>query len=435
MKKNRIIYVLIGPPAIGKSTLIKKITNPSNTFVISRDDIVENVANSIALTYSDMFVQPPNDAKIGDIDEKYGEIIQNPKNINYPKIVFSKIHKANDIVQTIFKKTMKSAKLSDKNIVIDLTNMRVSDRIDKLNIISNPEDIRIAVVFNFKGKEKIIKAVAAKRAETAERMGKSKKIPDIVIDKMISKYEPPSPEEKYDKIIYSNTIPELKKFAEIKEVRKLIRNLINESFSDGSEEEYVKRLKFLGIEKFEDLVGRTVYYVKPVYGEHKVLKWFPSSKSYLLFTDGNRVVASPFHITPIPGKTEKETDSELKWVIKKLCENEVKNIEIKSYSVNENAELIVTFNLTIEDFSQVLNIKEKEKLTILYSGVVLKLWIDKKRELRMELLKGGKETVLSGDIRTKWSNNSIFSTPNYKTTNVDWNYMKNAIERIILEKI
>jgi hypothetical protein len=232
MRKSRIIYVLIGPPAIGKSTWIQNYTNPDNTIIISRDDIVEEVANSYGWTYNDLFVQPPEDAEIGDVDEKYGKVIPAPEYMYWRKTIFSNVFERNEDVQTIFKKTMEDAKASDENLVIDLTNMRVRDRIDGLNRVARPNDIRIAVIFNFKGKEKLLKAVAAKRAEAAKRMGKSKTIPDAVIDKVISEYEPPTPKEKYDKIIYSNTIPQLKKVAGLKEVRTYIRKVINELFEN-----------------------------------------------------------------------------------------------------------------------------------------------------------------------------------------------------------
>lgn len=232
MRKGRIIYILIGPPAIGKSTWIQNHTDPQNTIVINRDDIVEKIANSYGWTYDDMFVYPPNEAEIGEMDEKYGKVIPAPEWMHWRKSIFSKVTEGNDKVLAIFKKSMEDAKASDKNVVVDLTNMRANDRIDGLNRISRPNDTKVAVIFNFKGKEKIIKAVAAKRAEAAERMGKSKTIPDVVIDKMISAYEPPTPKEGYDKIIYSNTIPQLKKFAGIKEVRMYIRKIINELFEN-----------------------------------------------------------------------------------------------------------------------------------------------------------------------------------------------------------
>jgi len=208
-----------------------------------------------------------------------------------------------------------------------------------------------------------------------------------------------------------------------------------ETFPHGTKEEYEKQKTILGIENFEDLIGRTVYYIKPTYGEHKVIKWYPERKEYLLFTDGNRVWASPFSIIPISEKTEKETDSELKWVITKLCENKVKDIKIKDYYVNENAELVVSFDIFIEDFSQVLNIKEEEKIIILYSNTTLKLYVDEKKELKGFLIKNGHETIIQGNVYEKWTTNHPFTLPNYRTTDTDWHYMKKIVERIILENI
>jgi len=227
---SRIIYVLIGPPAIGKSTWINAHTDPDNTMVINRDDIVENVANSYGWTYDDLYVYPPNDAEIGNVDEKYGEVIPAPENMYWRKTVFNKVTDGNNRVSEILNQNLENAKTTNKNIIVDLTNMRVKDRLASLEKISNPKDIKIAVVFNFKGKENIIKTVSRKRAETAARMGKSKTIPDSAIDRMIDKYEPPTPQEGFDKIIYSNTIPQLKKFAGLKEVRRIIRKTINELF-------------------------------------------------------------------------------------------------------------------------------------------------------------------------------------------------------------
>jgi hypothetical protein len=203
-------------------------------------------------------------------------------------------------------------------------------------------------------------------------------------------------------------------------------------YENFTPEEYNAQLRKLGIDNFEDLEGRTVGFIKPSYGEHKVLKWYPERKEYLLFTDGQKVLGNPFNVFLIPEKTEKETEIELKWVITNICEKKVKNIEIKNYNVNENAELIVTFNITIEDFSQVPNIKEKT--IILYSDVVLKLFI-KEKELKYHLEKIGAEKFLSGNIYTRWSEDSPFTKPNYGTTDIDWKYMKTIVEHLILEKI
>ncbi|MFA5067741.1 MAG: AAA family ATPase [Candidatus Izemoplasmatales bacterium] len=218
MESRRIIYVLIGPPAIGKSTWVKNNTDPNNTIVISRDNIVELVADSVGWTYEDMFVHPPKDLNIGEYDSKYGAVIHAPKDMSWANSVFEKVMLANNAVKEIFSNAAKKAKSSSKNVVVDLTNMKISDRMQILSDVSRPNDIKVAVIFNFKGKDKILKAIAKKRADSYKRTGKTKEIPDFVIDKMISSFQYPSPQEGYDKIIYSDTIPQLKKIAGLQEI-------------------------------------------------------------------------------------------------------------------------------------------------------------------------------------------------------------------------
>ena len=50
------LVVLVGPPAVGKSTYIARKFDPNDVSVVSRDDIVDEVAKGMNLTYDDMFV-------------------------------------------------------------------------------------------------------------------------------------------------------------------------------------------------------------------------------------------------------------------------------------------------------------------------------------------------------------------------------------------
>lgn len=70
------MIVLVGPPSVGKSTWTNN--NFPDAYVISRDDIVDEVASKYGWTYDDMFATPPSDSKIGDNDEKYGTVIEAP---------------------------------------------------------------------------------------------------------------------------------------------------------------------------------------------------------------------------------------------------------------------------------------------------------------------------------------------------------------------
>ena len=224
--EKRIIYTLIGTPAIGKSTWIKKMADPNNTFVISNDDVAEKITSSIGWTYNDVFKIPPNTSEVGDIDGKYGEVT-----ISDGQKKYSKVSEVRDEISDAFSQVISLAKNTRKNVVIDLTNMVIKDRKSISDKISNPSDIKIAVIFNFKDKLPILKAVSKERELDVEKQGGSKNIPDYVFDRLINNYESPSPEENFDKIIYSNTIPYLKKIANIKELRIVIRKVVNETIT------------------------------------------------------------------------------------------------------------------------------------------------------------------------------------------------------------
>ncbi len=690
MKNRRIIYVLIGPPAIGKSTWIKKYTDSDNTFVINSDDITERVAESLGWTYDDLFVFPPSDAKIGEVDEKYGEVVAAPDFMSWRKTTFEKVNYGREKINQEFDSAIDYAKNTDKNIVVDLTNMNLKFRKNALDRVSQPGDYKIAVIFNFVGKEKLIKAVSEKRAEVAKRMGKTKTIPIEVLEKMMANYDPPSPSEGYDKIIYSNSIPALKKSIGLKEVRQIIKREVNnlfentkevqteayihswipnevfkmlgideksvtklgegdngiafkyndktikvtsdaeeaefsaaikghklstvanvyevyeydtesgednrrtsqfyrsrfywiivkdyvphrfgsdysygdalryfdsyqeknfdyseeafnrmineyrndtiegmsdhenydveedyeleqtldwfeffkqlhlelkplgilsvcdmkgsnmgynddgepiyielhiykyangykeqsykklepqeimaesenlEQYKDFPKEEYLQQLKRLNINRFEELIGRTVYNVKPSYGEHKVLKWIPETMEYLLFTDGYKVLASPFVISIVPHNVEKEDNSELKWVIAKFCEKnekDIKSINIKSINIDDNLNLIVKFNIVYSDYDFIQAQREIINVEVLFEDVVLKMFVENNKIPKMVLNNKGKQKILKssdGNLNGVWNELPPFTQENPNTIDIDKNKMAKIIEKTILEKI
>lgn len=212
MKK---IYVLVGPPSVGKSTWIKNTFTDTKPYIINRDDLAEQVAEEYGWTYDDMFMSPPQDSVEGDTSEKYGEVVKAPSYMNWPgapKVVYSKVVEANGKVQQLFNQRVAGAKGQD-NIVVDMTNMGSGARKSALKAIEGNESEyeKIAVVFNFKGSEEIIKKVAQKRAEEAKKMGKSKTISSEVMDRMFKNYQEVTPEEGFDKVVNQDNTPELKK--------------------------------------------------------------------------------------------------------------------------------------------------------------------------------------------------------------------------------
>jgi hypothetical protein len=201
--KSKRIYVLVGPPSVGKSTWIANNFKAERPYVINRDDLAERVASEYDWTYDDMFMTPPKDSEPGETSEKYGQVVPSPKAVSqWSPLSYSKVVEANAKVANLFNDLVRGAKGED-NIVVDMTNMNADSRKGALKAISGSEDDyrKIAVVFNFKGMEELIKKVAAKRAEEAERMGKSKTIGPEVFDSMFSRYREVSPEEGFDEVI------------------------------------------------------------------------------------------------------------------------------------------------------------------------------------------------------------------------------------------
>jgi hypothetical protein len=208
------IYVLVGPPSVGKSTWIKETFQESQPYVINRDDIAEGVAESMGWTYDDMFMAPPKDSNEGDEDEKYGVVVKSPPWMTWQPLSFDKVLMANSKIQQRFSERVSAAPGSGQDIVVDMTNMNAGARKGALKAIEGKEQDyeKIAVVFNFKGAEDLIMRVAEKRAEVAKRMGKSKTIPPAAMQRMFSSFQDVSPEERFDKVVPIDKIRDIEKY-------------------------------------------------------------------------------------------------------------------------------------------------------------------------------------------------------------------------------
>jgi len=201
-EQNKKIFVLVGPPSIGKSTWIKN-TFEEAPYIINRDDIAESVASEYGWTYDDMFSSPPPGSTVGEKDSKYGKVIESPSWMTWQPLSFDKVIEANNKVQDLFSQKVAGAVPSGLDIVIDMTNMNSGARARALESVEGREEEyeKIAVDFKFEGAEELIKKVAHNRTETAKRMGKSKTIPPAAFDRMFKAYEKPSPAEGFDQIV------------------------------------------------------------------------------------------------------------------------------------------------------------------------------------------------------------------------------------------
>jgi len=169
------IFVLVGPPSVGKSTWIQS-NFPEKPYIISRDHIVDRVAKDMGLTYDDMFGQSPE------------------------------IKAANDLINSKLQERINAATQQSRDIVVDMTNMSSYARRNALKAVAGRESEyeKIAVLFPFQGAEDVIKRVAARRAAEVKAQGGSKTIPDAAFDRMFANYEDISPSEGFDKVVHQD---------------------------------------------------------------------------------------------------------------------------------------------------------------------------------------------------------------------------------------
>lgn len=162
IQKLKEIIFLVGLPGSGKSTFVKKLQNKNlnqDYVIVSFDSTMEKIGAEKGLNYNDSYEQ-----------------------LDFNTVIFP----------SYLKKLEKSLK-KGKNIIVDNTNIKKSDRKSILKIVPNDYE-KIAIVFNIPSEE--LKKRLNKRAEKT-----GKYIPDEVIEKMKKAYTPPSKSEGFDKII------------------------------------------------------------------------------------------------------------------------------------------------------------------------------------------------------------------------------------------
>ena len=210
------IFVLVGPPSVGKSHWMKTTFKGKEApYIINRDDIATAVAKSMGWTYDDLFMPPPKEAQEGDVNEKYGTVVKSPDYMTWQPLSYDKVVEANNKVHSLFTQTVADAQPSGKDIVVDMTNMNAGARQGALSAIEGATEgayKKIAVVFKFEGAEELIKAVAEKRRIEAEKEGESKTIPPHVFDRMFKAFQTVDPGEGFDEVVSVDNIEALQKY-------------------------------------------------------------------------------------------------------------------------------------------------------------------------------------------------------------------------------
>lgn len=216
LNQSKKLFVLVGPPSVGKSTWIKNTFQlPARPYIINRDAIVDEISNSLGLTYDDMFMSPPPNAQLGDIHPRYGEVIQSPSHMTWQPLSYSKVLTGNFQINSLLKNRISQATKQNHDIIVDMTNMNANSRKNALQAISGKENEyeKIAVIFPFQGAEDIIKKLAKKRAAEIKAKGGSKTIPDHAFDKMFSSFQDIQPDEGFDRIITQDNRELIKQLA------------------------------------------------------------------------------------------------------------------------------------------------------------------------------------------------------------------------------
>ena len=218
------MFVLIGPPSIGKSTWISE--NVPDAYIVSSDEVTESVAASHKMSYDDMFEYPQQPTlRSGDPNPNYnpdeihplfGRVVD--QGIEWKKWLpkaYEKVNAAEIQALDKLEQVKKDAKFSGKPIVIDMTNMNVGNRkriIDQMLQYTGMNLRKIGVVFEFEGAEQDIKNVALSRNILKQMSGRGPKtIPDVAFDRMMGSYEPPA-EGEFDKVIHVDNRGKLKDF-------------------------------------------------------------------------------------------------------------------------------------------------------------------------------------------------------------------------------
>lgn len=159
LKEAPEIYVLIGVPGSGKSTWTKHFlaSSPKDFVVVSSDAVLDQIAAEKGLNYSDV----------------------------HKDFIGLATGKA--------KQSFREAMNNRDNIIFDQTNVSKKKRRSILQQL--PKDyVKIAVVFQTEDKE-----VERRLKARAEQTGKH--IPDFVMKDMYSRWEAPTRDEGFDRII------------------------------------------------------------------------------------------------------------------------------------------------------------------------------------------------------------------------------------------
>lgn len=271
---TKILITIIGPPASGKSTLIKSIKRIFNNDVllIDRDKILSDNAKDQGLNFDDLFIFP-RDNDVKKDHPKYGKWIQHS---NFIFGVWEKTHSANINAQKQLQEEIKNSVNTDKKVIIvDNININIQQR-DKLlkNFIDSNDKkfYKIAIVISkdlIYRKDKNIKNKKMATLRTLKSYeGKNPiTVTPKVVEKAIYAFQYPTEHEGYNLILNVDNVSRIfNKLLKRKiNIDELIENTpLQKSFNNKTIQEFLYLINKTNFDKKLDFnVGFEEYFSDP----------------------------------------------------------------------------------------------------------------------------------------------------------------------------
>ena len=183
------LYVLIGVPASGKSTIAKKLSEKHNADIFSSDDIREEWFGDANKQFDERFVEKELPEAIAKKNEKRKKKYENPNPLSDSDIERIKTTICNKKHLAELNSRITNCLKNGKNAIYDATNISIANR---RNIINTYRNMATLVGVDIK----VDKETAKQRNQNRTR-----KVPDFIIDSMFDRYQQPTTEEGFYEII------------------------------------------------------------------------------------------------------------------------------------------------------------------------------------------------------------------------------------------